>query len=121
TLTIETANAELDEGHSRRHLPVKPGPYTMIAVSDNGVGMDEVARERLFEPFFTTKGTGHGTGLGLSTVFGIVKQSGGSINVYSVPDNGTSMKVYLPRIDRPAVVESETPGRTVASGSETIL
>ena len=121
TLTIETANCELDEGYSQRHLPIKPGPYTMIAVSDNGIGMDDVARERLFEPFFTTKGAGHGTGLGLSTVFGIVKQSGGSINVYSVPNSGTSMKVYLPRIDKPAVQESEGPGKGVARGSETIL
>jgi PAS domain S-box-containing protein len=119
-LIIETGNVELDEGYSKRHLPVKPGPYAMIAVSDNGAGMDEAAQERLFEPFFTTKGSGRGTGLGLSTVFGIVKQSGGSIHVYSVPNSGTSMKVYLPRIDRPAVIESEAP-RTVASGSETIL
>jgi PAS domain S-box-containing protein len=121
TLTIETSNAELDESYSQRHLPVKPGAYTMIAVSDNGSGMDELAQQRLFEPFFTTKGAGRGTGLGLTGVFGIVKQSGGSIDVYSVPNRGTSMKVYLPRIDRPATVESEAPHQTVSCGSETIL
>jgi PAS domain S-box-containing protein len=123
TLTIETANVDIDEAyaHSHRHLPVKPGPYTMIAVSDNGTGMDEIAQQRLFEPFFTTKGTGRGTGLGLSSVLGIIKQSGGSINVYSVPNNGTSMKVYLPRVDRPALIESELPRQTVSRGSETIL
>ncbi len=121
TVTVETANVELDEGFSRRHLPVKPGPYTMIAVSDNGEGMDEIAQERLFEPFFTSKGAGHGTGLGLSTVFGIVKQSGGSINVDSVPGSGTSVKVYLPRIDRPAALEPEASRLTVARGSETVL
>jgi two-component system, cell cycle sensor histidine kinase and response regulator CckA len=120
-LTIETANTILDEGYSQRHLPVKPGPYTMIAVSDNGAGMDEAAQRRLFEPFFTTKGVGRGTGLGLVSVFGIVKQSGGSIDVYSVPNRGTSMKVYLPRIDRAAVTESEAPRQTVSRGSETIL
>jgi len=121
TLTIETANVELDETSSRRQLPIKPGQYAMIAVSDTGVGMDEVARDRLFEPFFTTKRSGHGTGLGLSTVFGIVKQSGGSINVYSVPNSGTSMKVYFPRIDEPAAIEAEAPGKAVVRGSETIL
>ena len=121
TLTIETGNVELDESYSLRHLPVKPGRYAMIAVSDNGSGMDELAQERLFEPFFTTKGSGRGTGLGLSTVFGIVKQSGGSINVYSVPNSGTSMKVYLPCIDQPAVTESDVPRRAESGGSETIL
>jgi len=121
TLTIETANVQIDEGYSQRHLPVKQGPYTMIAVSDNGTGMDEQAQRRLFEPFFTTKGTGRGTGLGLSSVLGIIKQSGGTINVYSVPNSGTSMKVYLPRVDRPAMIESEAPQQTVSRGSETIL
>ena len=121
TLTIETANIELDESYSQRHLPVRPGRYTMIAVSDNGVGMNESTLQHLFEPFFTTKGSGRGTGLGLSTVFGIIKQSGGSVDVYSVPGSGTSMKVYLPRIDRPAAIEAEAPRRVVARGSETIL
>ena len=121
TLTIETANVELDEGYSGRHLAVKPGPYALLAVSDNGGGMDEATQARLFEPFFTTKGAGQGTGLGLSTVFGIVKQSGGNLDVYSVPDRGTSVKVYLPRIDQPAAVEAESLRSPVTSGSETIL
>jgi PAS domain S-box-containing protein len=121
TVTIETANVELDESYSGRHLAVKPGPYAQIAVSDNGGGMDEATQARLFEPFFTTKGVGRGTGLGLSTVFGIVKQSGGNLDVYSVPNRGTSVKVYLPRIEQPATVEAESRRRQVASGSETVL
>ena len=121
TLTIETANVELGEGYSSRHLAVRPGPYAQIAVSDNGGGMDEATQARLFEPFFTTKGVGRGTGLGLSTVFSIVKQSGGNLDVYSVPNRGTSVKVYLPRLDLPAVVEIESQRRHVASGSETVL
>ena len=121
TLTIETANVELDESYSGRHLAVKPGPYVQIAVSDNGGGMDEATQARLFEPFFTTKAVGRGTGLGLSTVFGIVKQSGGNLDVYSVPDRGTSVKVYLPRIDQPAAVEAESTRKRAASGSETVL
>ncbi|MCX6628292.1 MAG: ATP-binding protein [Candidatus Solibacter sp.] len=120
-LTIETTNVELDESYSGRHLSVKPGQYVQVAVSDNGGGMDEATQARLFEPFFTTKGAGRGTGLGLSTVFGIVKQSGGNLDVYSVPSRGTSVKVYLPRIDQPAAVEAEYSRRHVASGSETVL
>jgi len=121
TLTIETANVELDENYSGRHLAVKPGPYVQIAVSDNGGGMDEATQARLFEPFFTTKAVGRGTGLGLSTVFGIVKQSGGNLDVYSVPGRGTSVKVYLPRMDQPAAVETECARRRAATGSETVL
>jgi two-component system cell cycle sensor histidine kinase/response regulator CckA len=121
TVTIETANVELDESYSGRHLAVKPGPYAQIAVSDNGGGMDEATQSRLFEPFFTTKGVGRGTGLGLSTVFGIVKQCGGNLDVYSVPNRGTSVKVYLPRIEQPATVEAESRRRHVAPGSETVL
>jgi two-component system cell cycle sensor histidine kinase/response regulator CckA len=120
-LTIETANVELDERYAGRHLSVKPGPYVLLAVSDNGFGMDAATRAHVFEPFFTTKGSGRGTGLGLSTVFGIVKQSGGSVDVYSEPDHGTSVKVYLPRIDRQVTVEAATSGRVVTRGSETIL
>ena len=121
TLTIETANVVLDETYVSRHITAKPGPYTLLAVSDNGIGMDEATQARLFEPFFTTKGTGLGTGLGLSTVFGIVKQSNGTVDVYSVPGRGTSVKIYLPRIDQPAVLESEILGKAVPPGSETIL
>jgi len=121
TLTIETANVELGEAYSSRHLAIRPGPYAQIAVSDNGGGMDEATQARLFEPFFTTKSAGRGTGLGLSTVFSIVKQSGGNVDVYSVPNRGTSVKVYLPRLDLPAVVETEATRRNVAAGSETVL
>lgn len=121
TLTIETANANLSETYAGRYLSVKPGPYAMIAVSDTGTGMDEPTQARLFEPFFTTKGTGRGTGLGLSTVFGIVKQSAGGVEVYSVPNRGTSFKVYLPRIDQPVTAEAATAERRVGRGTETIL
>ncbi len=120
-LTIETANVELDQRYVGRHIAVKPGPYVLLAVSDTGFGMDAATRAHLFEPFFTTKGSGHGTGLGLSTVFGIVKQSGGSVEVYSEPDRGTSVKVYLPRIDQPAIAETARAGKTLSRGSETIL
>jgi two-component system, cell cycle sensor histidine kinase and response regulator CckA len=120
-LTVETANVHLDEHYAGRHLAVKPGPHILLAVSDTGTGMDAATQARLFEPFFTTKGSGKGTGLGLSTVFGIVKQSGGSVDVYSEPGRGTSVKVYLPRIDQPVAVEAENAKKRLARGSETIL
>ena len=121
TLTIETHNVELDESYAARHINLRPGPYVLLAVSDTGHGMDEATRGRLFEPFFTTKAAGKGTGLGLSTVFGIVKQSGGSVEVYSEPSHGTSVKVYLPRIDQPVSIEAEETRKKVARGTETIL
>jgi PAS domain S-box-containing protein len=121
SMTIETANVHLDESYTARHLAVKPGPYVLLAVSDTGGGMDAATKARLFEPFFTTKGMGKGTGLGLSTVFGIVRQSGGSIDVYSEPDHGTCVKVYLPRIDQTVPVESQDVRKKLPRGSETIL
>jgi CheY-like chemotaxis protein len=121
-LTIETANAYLDEGYARQHVGVVAGPYVMLAVSDTGLGMAAETQAHIFEPFFTTKAQGEGTGLGLATVHGIVNQSGGHIWVYSELEHGTTFKIYLPRIE--AINELVEPGRTSAKpgrGSETIL
>jgi PAS domain S-box-containing protein len=120
-LTIETKNVRLDEVYAREHGYVAAGPYVLLAVSDTGSGMDSETRAHIFEPFFTTKGQGKGTGLGLSTVYGIVKQTGGSIEVYSEVSHGTTFKIYLP----PALeaLRSAPPGPAVrpSPGSETIL
>lgn len=121
--TIETSNVTLDEEEARLHSPIHPGDYVVIAISDNGVGMDAETQSHIFEPFFTTKGP-KGTGLGLSTVYGIVKQSGGYIWVFSEIGRGTTLKIYLPR----AAGASETPHvappiriQKVEPGTETIL
>ena len=122
TLVIETANVLLDEDYARTHLETTPGPHVMIAVSDTGTGMDKATQARIFEPFFTTKGPGQGTGLGLSTVFGIVKQSGGSVWVYSEPGRGTTFKLYFPRTDdAPSLLTPAPASRRRLTGSERIL
>ena len=122
-LTIETANVELDEVYARQHgMKLKPGPFVVFAVSDTGVGIDEKIRFNIFEPFFTTKEKGKGTGLGLSTVYGIVKQGGGYIWVYSEPGQGTTFKIYLPKSEEEEafVAEAKTQPQNL-EGSETIL
>lgn len=123
TLTIEAKDVDLDESYTTRHPEIAPGPYVMLAVSDSGVGMDEQTLQHIFEPFFTTKKIGKGTGLGLSTVYGIVKQHGGSITVYSEKGLGSIFKVFLPRVaGEGIVVEHPEPlPDKVARGTETIF
>ncbi|MGC0776614.1 MAG: PAS domain S-box protein, partial [Candidatus Acidiferrum sp.] len=121
-ITIETANVEVDELLARQHSPMKPGRYVRLAVSDTGTGMDKETLSHVFEPFFTTKGPEKGTGLGLATVYGIVKQSGGYVWAYSEPGQGTTFSVYLPTATEEAgPSKQEAKPREIMRGSETIL
>jgi CheY-like chemotaxis protein len=124
-LHIETEMVELDDAYCRFYPHVTAGPYAVLSISDTGIGMDTETRERMFEPFFTTKGPGKGTGMGLATVYGIVKQHGGFLHVYSEPGQGTLFRVYFPATDT-ADTDSATAHAPMLSlarihGTETIL
>ncbi len=122
-LIVETGNVELDESYLRQRPDARAGPHVMLAVSDTGHGMSAETLSQAFEPFFTTKEPGRGTGLGLSTVYGIVRQSGGHVTLYSEPGRGTTCKVYLPRVDeeRDAAAEAVAPVAAAPGGTETVL
>ena len=121
TVTIETKNISVDEPYQVEHFEVKPGPYVLVSVTDTGVGMDRATREHIFEPFFTTKQVGKGTGLGLATTYGIVRQAGGHIWVYSEPGIGSSFKLYFPRVDAAITTELPTVGATADVGPGPVL
>jgi signal transduction histidine kinase len=120
-VTVETGNTVFDEEYCARHADTVPGEYVMLAVSDNGCGMNAETLSHMFEPFFTTKGVGKGTGLGLATVYGIVKQNHGFVNVSSEPGHGTSFRIYLPRMPGRAVAREAAPAGECPRGTETIL
>jgi hypothetical protein len=120
-ITIETANVVLDDAYARNHLSVVPGPYVLLAVSDTGVGMSPAVQARIFEPFFTTKPKDRGTGLGLATIYGIVKQNNGSVWVQSEPGRGTTFKVCLPRVDDLPETATQPSRAGVRGGHETVL
>ena len=120
-LAIETSDVELDETYAREHVSVRAGRYVMLAVTDTGTGMSAETTSHIFEPFFTTKEQGKGTGLGLATVYGIVRQSGGYVWVYSELDRGTTFKVYLPRVEAYAEERVVLPVKPPTGGTETIL
>lgn len=122
-LTIETANADVEQDYSAPHADVLPGSYATISVSDTGIGMEPNVTARAFEPFFTTKPVGEGTGLGLSQVYGFVKQSGGHVKIYSEPGQGTSVRIYLPRLSTTVPTEAPEAERLTpeAAAAETIL
>jgi two-component system cell cycle sensor histidine kinase/response regulator CckA len=120
-LTIETAHVTLDEDYTRLHPEVLPGHYTLFSVSDTGMGIEESVQQHIFEPFFTTKKKGKGTGLGLATCYGIVKQAGGHIWLYSEPGHGTTFKIYLPCVKAAAEAAVPQPSVERPRGSETIL
>ncbi|MBN2401207.1 MAG: PAS domain S-box protein [Spirochaetes bacterium] len=120
-LTIETANSTIDDTYSREHLGFMPGNYVLLTISDNGIGMDRETQSHLFEPFFTTKETGKGTGLGLATVYGIIKQNGGFINVYSEPGKGTVFHIYFIRDTEGSETVTKAPENPMPSGGETLM
>ena len=121
TIKIATGNVNLDKKYAKHHPPVVPGPHVMLSFSDTGHGIDKQLLPKIFEPFFTTKESGKGTGLGLATVYGIVRQSSGNIWVYSEPGIGTTFKIYLPRVDSKEALTAPVPKDAPKGGSETIL